>query len=119
MDARSGISRIGPRICGAEAMQRKDSPTGSATIALLLALFLLIFTLTTLYVFIKKTWWFPAPITVFGREIDQQFHRTLIITGIVFVLSQLGLAWIVFRYRDRGERAHYTEGNMTMEVLWT
>jgi cytochrome c oxidase subunit II len=100
-------------------MQRKNPCTGSTTIAFLLSMFLLIFTVTTLYVFIKKTWWFPTPITVFGREIDQQFHRTLIITGIVFVLSQLGLAWIVFRYRDRGERAHYTEGNMTMEVLWT
>jgi cytochrome c oxidase subunit 2 len=78
-----------------------------------------VFTLSTLYVFVKKTWWFPAPITSFGREIDQQFHRTLIITGIVFVLSQLGLAWAVFRYRDRGQRASHIEGNQVMEILWT
>jgi cytochrome c oxidase subunit 2 len=82
-------------------------------------LFLLVFTITTVYVFVAKTWWFPDAITAVGHEIDGQFHRTLIITGIVFVLSQLALAWAVFRYRDRGRRASHTEGNQTMEVLWT
>jgi cytochrome c oxidase subunit 2 len=100
-------------------MQRRNSGTGSSTVAAILAVFLLIFTVSTLYVFVKKVWWFPAPITAFGREIDQQFDRTLVITGIVFVLSQLGLAWVVFRYRDRGQQAHYSEGNQLMEVLWT
>jgi cytochrome c oxidase subunit 2 len=100
-------------------MQRKKACTGSTTVALSLAVFLLLFTLSTLYIFLKKIWWFPDPITTFGREIDRQFVRTLVITGIVFVLSQLGLAWVVFRYRSRGQRAHYNEGNQTMEVLWT
>ena len=100
-------------------MQRKDSRAGSSLVSVCLAIFLLLFTISTLYVFVAKTWWFPAPITSIGRDIDQQFHRTLIITGIVFVLSQLGLAWAVFRYRDRGQRARHIEGNQVMEVLWT
>ncbi len=102
-------------------MERKNPCAGSSTVGVSLAIFLVIFTLSTLYVFIEKPEWaqFPAPITSFGREIDQQFHRTLIITGIVFVLSQLGLAWVVFRYRDRGQRAQHIEGNQVMEVLWT
>lgn len=100
-------------------MQRKNPWAGSSTVAVSLAIFLVIFTVTTLWVFVRKTWWFPDAITAFGREVDQQFHRTLIITGIVFVLSQLGLAWAVFRYRDRGQRAHHVEGNQVMEVLWT
>jgi len=102
-------------------MQRKNLCAGSSTVAVSLAIFLLVFILTTLYVFIAKPDWArpPAPITAFGQEIDQQYHRTLIITGIVFVLSQLGLAWVVFRYRDRGQRASHVEGNQVMEVLWT
>jgi len=100
-------------------MQRKNSGTGSSTVAAILAVFLLIFTVSTLYVFVEKVWWFPAPITAFGREIDQQFDRTLIITGIVFVLAQLGLGWVVWRYRDRGRQAHYSEGNNVLEALWT
>jgi len=100
-------------------MQRKNSRAGSSLVSICLAIFLLLFTISTLYVFVRKTWWFPNPITSLGRDIDQQFHRTLIITGIVFVLSQLGLAWAVFRYRDRGQRASHIEGNQVMEVLWT
>ncbi len=100
-------------------MQRKNSGTGSSAVAAILAALLLIFTVSTVYVFVKKVWWFPAPITAFGREIDQQFDRTLIITGIVFVLSQLGLGWVVWRYRDRGQQARYSEGNHVLEALWT
>ena len=36
------------------------------------------------------------------------------------VLSQLALGWVVFRYSaERGGRASYSHGNLTMEVLWT
>ena len=100
-------------------MQRKNPCAGSTTVAFALALFLLCFTLLTLYLFAKKYWWFPEPITTFGREIDRQFMRTFLITGVVFVLSQLALGWAVFRYRDTGGRANYSHGNNTMEFLWT
>ncbi len=100
-------------------MQRKIACAGSTFTSVLLALFLLVFTISTVYVFLAKTWWFPNAITAVGHQIDQQFHRTLIITGIVFVLSQVALAWVVFRYRDRGQRASHNEGNQAMEVLWT
>src|SRR5271169_836760 len=51
-----------------------------------------------------------------GGEIDRQFNLTLYITGVVFVLSQLGLAWAVWRYRDQGQRATFSRGNNTFEV---
>jgi cytochrome c oxidase subunit 2 len=41
------------------------------------------------------------------------------VTGVTFVLSQLGLAWVVWRYRNRGGRAAYSHGNNTMEIVWT
>jgi cytochrome c oxidase subunit 2 len=99
--------------------KRKPSSAGSTTVAAALALFLLAFTGITVYLFVTKPWWFPKPITEIGILIDSQFHRTLIITGIVFVLAQLGLAWVVFKYRDRGQKASYFEGNNAFEVLWT
>jgi cytochrome c oxidase subunit II len=100
-------------------MKRKDPGAGSATVAFSLMIFLFCFTLITLYLFAAKKWWFPDPITGFGREIDRQFLRTFVIVGIVFVLSQMALGWIVFRYRDRGGRAVYSHGNNAMEFLWT
>lgn len=100
-------------------MQTKNRCAGSTTTAFILAFFLVVFTLVTVYLFVSKTWWFPETITPIGHEIDAQTQRTLWLTGIVFVLSQLGLAWVVWRYRNRGERARYSHGNNTLEVLWT
>ena len=80
---------------------------------------LVAFTLITVYLFASKTWWFPPPITAFGVQIDQQFHRTLLIAGTVFVLAQLGLAFVIFRYRDHGQKVNFFEGNATMEFVWT
>jgi cytochrome c oxidase subunit 2 len=104
---------------GAEAMQRKTSEKGSTTVAFTLAFIIVAFTAISVYLFAAKTWWFPPAITDFGTQIDAQFHRTLVITGIVFVLGQLGLAWVIFRYRDQGQKIDFFEGNSTMEFVWT
>lgn len=102
-------------------MQRDNSEAGSTTVAVSLAVFIVIFTFVTVYIFVAKIWWFPPAITAFGGQIDEQFHRTLVITGVVFVLAQLGLAWAIFRFRDRGQghKAVFFEGNSTMEFVWT
>ncbi len=100
-------------------MRRNHSQRGSTSAALAMAVFLVAMTAITVYIFAAKIWWFPPAITAFGHEIDDQFMRTLIITGIVFVLAQLGLAYAVFRFRDQGQKATYFEGNNTMEIVWT
>ena len=76
-------------------------------------------TVLTVYYFMAKVYWFPAPINDIGHEIDAQFMRTLLITGIVFVAAQLGLAYAIFKFRDRGQKAASFEGNNTMEIVWT
>jgi cytochrome c oxidase subunit 2 len=100
-------------------MRRKGGEQGSAAVAFTLATFLVIFTIVTVYLFLAKIWWFPPAISDFGTQIDAQFHRTLIITGIVFVVAQLGLATAIFRYRDHGQKAIFFEGNSAMEFIWT
>lgn len=101
-------------------MRRENPGKGSSTVALTFSVFLLVFTFLTVYYFVVKRWWFPDPINDLGREIDAQFMRTLAITGLVFVLSQVGLAWVIFRYRDRGgAKASYSHGHTGMEILWT
>jgi cytochrome c oxidase subunit 2 len=74
---------------------------GSSAPAAALALLIAAITVITVYIF------------------DSQFLRTLWITGVVFVAAQLGLALAIYRFRDRGQRAHHSEGNNVMEVLWT
>ncbi|MFQ5664132.1 MAG: cytochrome c oxidase subunit II [Terriglobia bacterium] len=100
-------------------MENSQSRRGSWLVAASFAFSLLVLTVSTLYIFGARVWWFPDPITSLGAAIDKQFDRTLIITGIVFFLAQLGLAYVILRYRDRGARAHYSHGNNTLEIVWT
>ena len=103
-------------------MERKSGEAGSTVVACVLASFLTVFTVITVYLFVAKASWnpgFPPAITAFGALIDAQYQRTLIITGIVFVLAQLGLAWAVFRFRDQGQKATFFEGHTGMEMVWT
>jgi cytochrome c oxidase subunit 2 len=99
-------------------MRSKNREAGSTAVACILASFLTIFTIVTVYYFVSRNW-FPPAITEFGSLIDAQYQRTLVITGIVFVAAQLGLAWVVFRYRDQGQKASFFEGHTGMELLWT
>lgn len=92
---------------------------GSAAPAAMLALLLVILVVVTVYVFVSHLYPAPPPITSVGAAVDHQYELTLYVTGAVFILSQLGLAFAVFQFRDRGQRAEYSHGNNTLEVLWT
>jgi cytochrome c oxidase subunit 2 len=107
------------REIGAESMLKSKSERGSTAVALSLAVFLVLMTVATVYILMAKVWWFPPAITSVGHEIDAQFTRTFVITGIVFVLAQFGLAIAVFKFRDQGQKVTYFEGNNTMEIVWT
>jgi cytochrome c oxidase subunit 2 len=110
-------SNIERPFTGRPNSRRKDN--GSAVTPALLALSIVIMVVVTVYVFVAKLWAPPAPITAVGVDIDHQYMLTLYVTGVVFILSQLGLAYAIFRFRDQGQKAHFTRGNNTMEVVWT
>lgn len=66
-------------------------------------------------------WWFPPSISEHGPAYDQQFLITIIVVGISFVAAQVGLGYMVWRYRDTGggERALYSHGSNKLEMTWT
>ena len=115
----SGSSSQIHKTPGAETMLSRRTDRGSTSVAIALAVFLVLMTVISVYIFMAKIWWFPPAITDFGHEIDSQFTRTFIITGIVFVAAQIGLAYAIFKFRDHGQKATYFEGNNTMEIAWT
>ncbi|MFQ5926465.1 MAG: cytochrome c oxidase subunit II [Terriglobia bacterium] len=101
-------------------MKKIRPEAGSALVPALLALILVALTFSTIYIFAVRQWWFPKSITPLGADIDRQFDYTLIITGIVFLLAQLALGYVILRYPTwRGGRATYSHGNNTLEILWT
>ena len=55
-----------------------------------------------------------------GQEIDRLFNMTLIVTTIVFVLTQVLLFYYAFRYRHKeGKKGYYYPHNNTIEFIWT
>ena len=59
-------------------MLRKQNSTGIDNGGPAIAIFLVLMTVITVYIFMAKMWWFPPAITNFGHEIDDQFSRTLL-----------------------------------------
>ncbi|HMH81880.1 MAG TPA: cytochrome c oxidase subunit II [Gemmatimonadales bacterium] len=65
-------------------------------------------------------WWLPLKGSTFAGEVDGLFLAITIITGIAFVVVEVGLIWFVVKYRQRpGRKAFYTHGNTRAEVIWT
>ena len=94
---------------------------GVKKMALVLALLIVGITLVSMYffAFAPPHWRMPPFISEYGDAYDHHFLLTLTICGIIFFLAQIGLAYVVFRYREQGKQASYSHGNNKLEVLWT
>jgi cytochrome c oxidase subunit 2 len=86
-----------------------------------LGLAIWLITLGSVGMFVSKHWWFPESISEHGGAVDRQFMITIIVVGIAFAAAQIGLGWVVWKYRDSAAatRATYSHGNNRLEVVWT
>jgi cytochrome c oxidase subunit 2 len=87
-----------------------------------LAVIIWILTLLSVLLFVSGKWWFPAAISDHAPALDRQFMITRVVVGIAFTAAQIGLGWMVWKYRDTGnadDRAVYSHGSNRLEVLWT
>jgi cytochrome c oxidase subunit 2 len=86
-----------------------------------LAVIIWILTLLSVVLFASKKWWFPPAISDHAPALDRQFMITIVIVGLAFAAAQIGLGWMLWKYRDTnsGARATYTHGSNRLEVLWT
>jgi cytochrome c oxidase subunit II len=67
------------------------------------AITLTIITIVSTGIFISRTWWLSPDISVLGAGIDHQLIETMIASGVLFVASQLALAFFVWRFTDRND----------------
>jgi cytochrome c oxidase subunit 2 len=85
-----------------------------------LAVIIWIITLLSVILFLSKKWWFPPAISEHAPALDRQFLITIIVVGIAFTAAQVGLGWMVWKYRDSvSGRATYSHGSNQLEVVWT
>jgi cytochrome c oxidase subunit II len=83
-----------------------------------LSVLLLLFTLAASLLFLFRPLWFPVPISSDALAYDRQFHWTLWVTGIIFILAQVLLAWTIIRGRRRAT-ANGESRHPLLEPLWT
>jgi cytochrome c oxidase subunit 2 len=100
------------------AQTRKDS---TKIIALMFLLFMPIFLIGCFWSAMHfKSSFLPESASVHGVWIDNVFNITLLVTGLVFVLTQVGLFLFVYIYREReGQKALYYPENSKLEMWWT
>lgn len=87
----------------------------------ILAVVIWILAFLSVSLFFHKKWWFPTAISEHAPALDRQFMLTILVVGIAFSAAQIGLGYMVWKYRDTGSgaRATYTHGSSRLEVIWT
>jgi cytochrome c oxidase subunit 2 len=95
----------------------------NATNSILLMVFLVVGLGATTWEFwahSKHTVFSSGSASAHGEEYDSMFMITLILTGVVFIITQVLLFWYGFKYKADGKRkALYYPDNHKIELLWT
>ena len=66
-------------------------------------------------------YWLPEDISEHGHQIDHLFMFILILTGVVFIATEVVLFWFMWRYdgKTNADPARFTHGSHNLEVVWT
>ena len=66
------------------------------------------------------SWMMPETVSTYGPAIDQLYYVILVITGVVFFLTEGALIAFLVMYRHKeGRKAAYIHGSTKAEVIWT
>jgi cytochrome c oxidase subunit 2 len=65
--------------------------------------------------------WLPRDVSEHGHEIDHLWNFILILTGLVFVATEVVLFWFIWRYDAASNRdpVKFMHGSHNLEVVWT
>jgi cytochrome c oxidase subunit 2 len=78
-----------------------------------------------LYAPFDAAWWLPHNVSTrgplaLGAEVDHLFIIILVITGLVFIGTQIALVYVMWKYPAApGRKAWYLHGSQRLEVIWT
>ena len=66
-------------------------------------------------------YWLPKDISEHGHQIDHLWTFILVLTGVVFVVTEVLLFWFLWRYdgAQNADPVKYTHGSHNLEVIWT
>jgi len=91
--------------------------------AFLLLVFLILGLIGVYYCNVKyggKILQFGSSASDHGNDVDNMLKITIVITGIVFIITQIILFWFAYKYQESDNRkAYFYPHNNKLEVLWT
>lgn len=65
-------------------------------------------------------WLLPEGVSTYAADVDFIYYVILAVTGVAFVVVEVGLVWFMIKYRARpGRKAVYTHGSTRAEIIWT
>ncbi len=97
----------------------ENQTRGACSMGLVFLIVLCIITFGSMFFFLARTWWFPLGASASAAALDHQFVNTGVAMGIAFVVAQVALGLILWKYRDRDSAASakYYSGETRSEVL--
>ncbi len=65
-------------------------------------------------------WWFPENVSSYGGSIDGLFNVIMWMVGVVFVATEVLLAYSIFHFSRKGDhKSQFTHGSHKLELAWT
>ncbi len=115
------IFRILRLINIARGSDKKQASSGNKANAYLMLGFLIVSAILLTWYSVDEFETYTVPVaSIHGVEVDRIFWITMIVTGVVFVVTQILLFYFSYHYRYREDRkALYYPDNSRLEVVWT
>ncbi|MEY4906126.1 MAG: hypothetical protein RLZZ292_3941 [Bacteroidota bacterium] len=115
------VSELTAQVRGTEEAQRDSNKWNAIAMPIFCAVFL-IFVCVTAYQYKDYMLWYGPHVSAskHGHSLDRLFNITLVVTGIVFVLTQVALFWYAYKYRGReGAKVLFIPHNNKLEIIWS
>ncbi len=115
------VNELFASLRGEEKVELQQNRRTALYMPIFLVLFLFGCVASAVYYAPEMLGWGAKPVaSVHGAEIDSLMTTTLIVTGIVFFLTQIALFWFAYKYSYKpGRKAAYISHDNRLEVIWT
>src|ERR1700737_1407523 len=78
----------------------------------LLALLLVLLAAISVILFVQHPWWLPPLASLHATSVDHRFKVFFIILGAIFVIGQLVLGALLWRYREGSQEPQQASATM-------
>ncbi|MFZ1751679.1 MAG: OmpA family protein [Saprospiraceae bacterium] len=115
------LSELAARIRGEETVERANNNTQGKALVVFMVVFLVGCIWSAWHYKNSMLGYGPlSSASAHGFELDRIFNVTLIVTGIVFVITHILLFWYAYKYRNIGGRkALFFAHDTKLEWIWT